>query len=270
MRTVAGRRAGDGRGSGRARSARARSPRFGTAARGPRRTSPEESHRPGRARRKPARRPAAAAGPSRADPRAPGSGRSSAGPAAPRRRCDLSAPVRLPRVAPDAAFAAVVERRLALEHELDRSAHAPHRPQQHPLGLMIGRRAAMGAVAGRVVAPRADEHDVAHDRPARRGVSGRLEHDRTRQIAPIRRYRDIRRAQAKPSRVPVEDRREDTRAVHSRQAHPLHAAARRDQRAHLAIRDEPVVGDRREPAPAHRRVRPARDSEGLLCHRTAG
>ena len=59
---------------------------------------------------------------------------------------------------------------------------------------------------------------------------------------------------AGPSRndagVAVEHRAEDARRVEARQAHPLDVAARRDQRADLAVRQERVVGDRRERAAA--------------------
>ena len=52
----------------------------------------------------------------------------------------------------------------------------------------------------------------------------------------------------------VEDRREDARAVHPRQRQPLDVPARRDERADLAVRQQAVVGDRRERAAAERDV----------------
>jgi hypothetical protein len=177
-------------------------------------------------------------------------------------RSDLGLSVRVSRAAPDAAFAAVVERGLALEDEVDRPAQAPCRSQQHALGLVVGRCSAMGARSWAIVAPWADQENIAHHRPARRGVPGRLEHQRSGQITPVGRDGHVRRSQPEPSGVSIEHRREDARAVHPRQAHPLHTAARRDERAHLAIGYERVVGDRRKRTSTDRRPRRA----GRISH----
>jgi hypothetical protein len=73
------------------------------------------------------------------------------------------------------------------------------------LGLVIGWRAEMDARGGRLVAPRADQHYIAHHRPAGRRVPGRLEHHRAGQIAPVRRHADIRGSQPEPPALPVQD-----------------------------------------------------------------
>src|SRR5262249_61968729 len=46
---------------------------------------------------------------------------------------------------------------------------------------------------------------------------------------------------------PVEQGAEDAGGVVAREAHPLDVAARGDERAHLAVGEEGIVGDRREP-----------------------
>ena len=51
---------------------------------------------------------------------------------------------------------------------------------------------------------------------------------------------------AESPRVAVEDRREHARAVHPRQAQPLHVAAGRHQRRRLAVGEKAVLGDRRK------------------------
>ena len=153
-------------------------------------------------------------------------------------------------VLPAAALAAVVERRLADERELDLAVHAAHRAQEHVVGVVVGRRAAVRVRAVLVVVPGTHEQEVADDDPAAAGPPGRLEDHRAGQVAP--RGGDVHAGRAEPEHagVAVEDRAEDARRVHPRQAHPLDAAGRGDERRRLAVRQEAVVGDRGEGTPS--------------------
>ncbi len=53
------------------------------------------------------------------------------------------------RVVPVDLAAAVVEHRLAVEVDLDRAVDAAHRAQQHVVGVVVGRRAAVGVASAR-------------------------------------------------------------------------------------------------------------------------
>ena len=143
---------------------------------------------------------------------------------------------------------AVVEGRLALELDLGRPLDALDHPQQHVIGVVVGRRAAMAVRALGVVMPRSDAQRVADDHPAHAGLPARLDHHRARDVAPAGRDVDVGRADPEAAGVAVEHRREHARGVHPRQAHPLDVAVRRDQRRRLAVGQERVIADRRERA----------------------
>ena len=64
------------------------------------------------------------------------------------------------------------------------------------------------------------------------------------QVALARGHRGVDRGEPEGPGVAVEHRAEDRRAVEARQAHPLDVAARRHERAHLAVGEERVVRDR--------------------------
>ena len=157
--------------------------------------------------------------------------------------------VGLAAVLPAPARAAVVERRLADHRELHLAVDAADRAQQDVVGVVVGRRAAVGLRAVVAVVPRPDQQEVADDDPAAAGAPARLQDHRAGQVAAC--GRDVHAGGPEPEHagVAVEDRPEDARRVHARQAHPLHAAARRHERRRLAVRQEAVVGDRREGTP---------------------
>ena len=140
--------------------------------------------------------------------------------------------------------APVVQHRLALHHRLHLARHAPDRPQQRVLGVVVHRGAVVLRRHPFVVVPRPDEHHVAHDDPAGRRRPARLEHHGARQVAPRRRHADVRRPEPEATRVPPEQRPEDARRVQSRHAHPVDVPARRDECRHLAVGEEAVVRDR--------------------------
>ena len=96
--------------------------------------------------------------------------------------------------------------------------------------------------------PRPDQEHVAHDDPAARRAPARLEDVRARQVAARGRHLDVGRPEPEPAGVAVEDRPEHARRVEARQAEPLDVAVRRHERAGLAVRQEAVLGDRRERA----------------------
>ena len=162
--------------------------------------------------------------------------------------------VRLARVLPVRRRAPVVVDRVALHVHLHRPVDAAQRAQQDVLGVVVGRRAAVRVRALAVVAPRPDEQHVADDEPAGLRAPRRLEDVRPRQVAPPRRHDRVGGREREHARVAVEHRAEDARAVHPRQAHPLDVAAGRDERRRLAVRQEPVLGDRRERAAGQRDV----------------
>ena len=155
-----------------------------------------------------------------------------------------------PGVLPLGGQAAVVEDRLAVEQHLHLAVHAPDQPQQHVVGVVIGRRPPLLVRTLVLVMPRTDQQHIADDDPAAAGAPARLEHVRPGQVAPRRRHVHIRRRQPKRPRVPVQHRPEHARRVKARQAQPLHIRVGRHQRTGLAIRQEAVLRNRRKRARA--------------------
>ena len=147
--------------------------------------------------------------------------------------------------APGPVDAAVVKARRADQLDGHLALDALDRAHQRVLGVVVGgwARVAAGALA-RV--PVADRQRVRDDEPARRRHPRRLQHVGAGDVAAARRHVDPVGRDPERSRTAVEQRTEDARAVKSRQAQPLDGAVRRDQRAGVAVREERVVGDRRE------------------------
>ena len=162
------------------------------------------------------------------------------------RRLDDGLVVVVAGVLPAAAHAPVVEHRLADQRELHLAVDAAHGAQQDVVGVVVGRRAAVGVRAVVLVVPRADQQRVADDDPAAARAPAGLQHHRAGQVAARGRHLHAGGAEPEDARVAVQQRAEDARRVHPRQAHPLHVAARRDERGRLAVRQEAVVGDRGE------------------------
>ena len=151
-------------------------------------------------------------------------------------------------VGPVGGQPAVVEGRLAIELDLRRALHALDQPQQHVVGVVVGRRAPVAVRPFLLVAPGADAESVAHDHPAHARLPARLQHHRPGDVAPRRGNPDVGGADAKAARVTVENRAEHAGRVHARQTQPLDIAAGRDQRRRLAVGQKRVVADRRERA----------------------
>ena len=104
--------------------------------------------------------------------------------------------VRLRRVLPGGRDAVVVERRLAVHHELDGAADAAHGAQQDVFGVPVHRRAAVRPRPGLQVVPRAHHQGLAHDEPAGVGLPGGLQDQAAGQIAARGRHRHPVRARA--------------------------------------------------------------------------
>ncbi len=155
-----------------------------------------------------------------------------------------------PGVLPRGMAAPVVEHRLAVQDGLHLAVEAAHRAQQDVIGVVVGRHPAVGVRAVLVVMPGTDEQRLAYHDPSAALLPARLEDHRAREVAASDRDHRVRRADAKATSVAIEDRPEDTRAVHPRQAQPFHIAARRHQRGRLAVGEEAVLGDGRERAAA--------------------
>ena len=146
---------------------------------------------------------------------------------------------------PLARDAAVVEDGLAHELDLDVAVDAAHRADEQVLGVVVGRRPGVRR-DGVLGAARAHGQRVAHDDPAARGVPRRLEDVGARLVAPAGRDVDPERGEAEVARLAVEQRPEHARRVEARDAEPADAAVGRDERAGVAVREERVLGDRRE------------------------
>ncbi len=158
--------------------------------------------------------------------------------------------VDLAGVPPFGAAPVVVEGGFATDVQVHRPVHTAHRPQQHVLGLPVGRCAAVCRGALLDVVPGRHDQGVAHDHPARVGLPGRLEDQTAGQVPPCRGHGAIVRRQPEMARAAVQQCAEHAGGVGSRHAHPLHGSVARDQTGALAIREECVVVDGREHAPS--------------------
>ncbi len=157
--------------------------------------------------------------------------------------------------------APVVEHRLAHRLDLNRALDAFDVPHQHVIGVVIGRRPRVRRLVGVVVVPRPDRQPIVDHDPARRRHPRRLDDHRSRHVAHRQRHDRPVRPDAKRARAPVEQRPEHARRVEPRNAHPLDAAVGSDQRTRVAVRQEPVVRDRRERRPAAQRQVVGRDRD---------
>jgi hypothetical protein len=149
-------------------------------------------------------------------------------------------------VLPAPRVCAVAEHRLAVEGDLDLAGDAADRAQQHVVGVVVGRRAAVRVRQFGVVVPGAHQQRVTDHQPAGRGGPAGLQHHRPRQVAPGGGHADPLGAEPEAARRPVQHRAEHAGRVHPRQAQPLHVPAGGDQRGGLAVRQEAVLADRRE------------------------
>ncbi len=165
------------------------------------------------------------------------------------------------REAPRRRDLPVVEDRLAHELDLDLPVQALHRPNQHVIGVVVGRRARVGRDVVLALA-RSHRERVANDHPAARGLPRGHEHVGPRLVGDLRRHVDAERTEPERSRLPVQQAAEDARRVEPRDAQPVDRAVRRDQGSRVTVGQERVVGDRRERR-RHRRALRAADVVGF-------
>src|SRR5258706_9566354 len=129
------------------------------------------------------------------------------------------------RVLPLRRRAPVVERRLAVEAQVDAAHNALGRAQKDVLGLVVGGRPAVRARPPLAVVPGPDAQRVADDEPAGARPPRGLDDERARQVAPPRRDADAGGGEPEVARSPVEHRRGNARAVRAREARSLSASA---------------------------------------------
>ena len=156
----------------------------------------------------------------------------------------------------------VVEDRFAGQFDLDLALQAQRGAHEHVVGVFVGRRARVRR--HRIDAPaRAERERVAHDHPAGRRLPRRQQRcsSRARRRAPTG---TLMPNGPKPegARLAVEQRAEHAGRVEARHAQPVDRPVGGDQRAGVAVRQERVVGDRRERR-GHRR---ALQRWALLAH----
>ena len=94
--------------------------------------------------------------------------------------------------------------------------------------------------------PRAQRERVAHDDPARRHLPRGDQRVGARLVRARGGHVGGERAEPEMTRLPVQQRAEHARRVEARDAQPADPAVRRDERTRVAVRQERVVGDRRE------------------------
>ena len=119
-----------------------------------------------------------------------------------------------------------------------------------------------GRVCGVIVSSpsaRAHRQRVAHDRPPRRRLPCRHQRVGPRLIGPAAGHVDPERAETERAGATVQQRPEHARRVKPRDAQPVDRPVGRHQRARMTVRQERVVGDRRE----------RRRRRGALRHRRA-
>jgi hypothetical protein len=123
-----------------------------------------------------------------------------------------------------AAAAAVGKRRLALERQLHRALDAGRSAQEHMLRALVAWGARVRWRRFVFQAPGANEQSVLNGEPPGRGHPGGLEHQRTRQVAPLGRYPapagPRRKCPALRSRITAKTLSESMRGAHSHSTLP--------------------------------------------------
>ncbi len=154
-------------------------------------------------------------------------------------------------VGPLAGSGAVVELGDAVRLHLDPSAATRGDAQQRALAHRV---AGNPPIALTALVGRRGPHDeqVVHDQPPGRRVPGGLEHVRAGHVPAL--VGDVDAGGPEPEQAgrAIEQRPEEARRVGAGQAEPLHRPVGGDERAHLAVGQERVVGDVRERAHGRR------------------
>ena len=141
--------------------------------------------------------------------------------------------------------AAVVEHRLADELDLDVALDALDGAHEQVLGVVVRRRTRVRRDRVLLV-PRAESQRIPHDDPARGHLPGRDEHVRSGLVRAGGRVVDAERPEPEHTGLAVEQAPEHARGVEPGHAQPVDAAVVGDEGTRMAVREEAVVGDRRE------------------------
>src|SRR5260370_31658579 len=157
-------------------------------------------------------------------------------------------PVTRPGVLPLGCRLPIVEGGMAVEAQLDTADYTLRRAQEDVLSLVVGGRPAMRPRSALAVVPGADAQRVADDEPAGACTPCGIEGQGAGKVAAPRRHHDPAGCKPEGSGGAIEDGREHARAVGTRKAHPLDAAAGGAAGIDLAVGQERVLGDGREGA----------------------
>ena len=142
--------------------------------------------------------------------------------------------------APGRRFEPVAEARQALHLHLDVAVDAGHRPQQRAVGLVCGLRPGSGPTGA---GPVGDRQRVVDDDPAGVGDPGGLDHQRARLVAATDRDHHPLGPQTEMTGATIEQRRKSARRVKPRQAQPLDAAGKGDERRRVAVGQKAITAD---------------------------
>ncbi len=139
----------------------------------------------------------------------------------------------------------IVEYGLADELDFDASLEAEHIAHEHVVGVVVCRRARVGCDLV-LAAPRTHGERVADQNPARRRVPGGSQRVRPRLVAPGGGNVDPERPHPEGPGLTIEQAPEDALRVEARNTEPIDGAVGCDERSGMAVREERVIGDRRE------------------------
>ncbi len=141
--------------------------------------------------------------------------------------------------------AAVVEDRFAGELDLDLALQAEGDAHEQVLGVFVGGRSGVGR-DGVHAAAGPERERVAHGDPAGGGRPGREQRVGARLVHARGRHVDAERPEPKRPGLAIEQRAEHRGSVEAGHAQPVDRPVGRHERAGVTVREERVVGDRRE------------------------
>ncbi len=153
--------------------------------------------------------------------------------------------VAVPLITPRATGRPVIELRATVHDGLDPAADACRDPHQRAHGAEISRSPVVVRPPS-LVLDRADGQEILDNHPSRRRLPGCFQHHRPRHVSAVLRNVDIGGTEPEHASGSVQQRPEHTRGIGSGQAQPFDRPVRRDQAALLAIRQEPIISNRRE------------------------
>src|SRR5215469_18786135 len=147
--------------------------------------------------------------------------------------------------APFRRHTAVVKGGLADELDLHLAFKAEDRSHEQMVSVVIGGRPGVRCDLVLVI-PGADRQRVADENPAGRRLPGRGQNVCARLVDSRRGMVDPEGPEPKPSGLPVEQAAEYARGVEAGHAEPVDCPIGSHKRAGVAVREERIIGDRRE------------------------